>query len=443
MAPISAVITAGMLIALASTQAAPASGQVASVDRACAACVRQSAARQDAATDVADAAARAALKTAPPRSKIGRMRGVRFLSRVTFEAAPEEPHELALSLAFPARSRLTLESADGRVERYQLGDTWFGLDITAGALARRRPSFLLTGKDRDEARLDIALRRALFLWPNGPEFTGAGTTFTSKVEGLGMLLATVDEESGRPRSIRAIRRNGKVIAELRDVVWTSGGERAWPKSLVFAAGGKMLWSEVVERVEDEWLFADTWFLPSDRIAGMVGHPIDATLRMRVVDEAWTTRSVLPPGTTRESALDLALERWSSLRDRLGEQDLKIGVAVSIELDERRMPVAVFVEIATDARADAALKDAEEWSKRGRRAAWMVLCKTLDDASESAFEAVADAVEKSGMADGSVVLRFDVTSGAGPEPVAPVATGLRIVQAFRVSDPKGGRNTDGR
>ena len=320
-AAFTAVFTAGMLIAVASTQAAPASGRTDSVAGASAASIQQSAGRQDAAKEAADAAARSALKTAPTRSKIGRMRGVRFLSRVTFEAAPEEPHELALSLAFPARSRLTLESADGRVERYQLGDTWFGQDITAGGLATRRQSFLLAGEDRDEARLDIALRRALFLWPDGPEFTGAGTTFTSKVEGLGVLLALVDEDSGRPRSIRAIGRRGKVIAELRDVTWTTGGERAWPKTLVFAAGGKALWSEVVERVEDEWLFADTWFLPSDRIAGMVGRPIDATLRMRVVEEAWTARSVLPPGTTRERALDLALERWSSVRDRLGEQDL--------------------------------------------------------------------------------------------------------------------------
>ncbi len=97
------------------------------------------AARQDAPPPPADDSAaqltsretlRAVLDSAPARTRVGGMRGARVASRVVFDSAPQRPHELLLSAAFPARTRVELVSADGRVERYQLGRALFGREST-------------------------------------------------------------------------------------------------------------------------------------------------------------------------------------------------------------------------------------------------------------------------------------------------------------------------
>ncbi|MGB0332235.1 MAG: hypothetical protein ACPGPE_10520, partial [Planctomycetota bacterium] len=78
--------------------------------------------------DPLDRAATRAVREAPRRARIGKIRGARFRSTIDFDDPTAEPHLLSLSVAFPDRSRLVLSRDRWSVERFQLGEVWFGLD---------------------------------------------------------------------------------------------------------------------------------------------------------------------------------------------------------------------------------------------------------------------------------------------------------------------------
>ena len=240
----------------------------------------------DRAEDPLDTAARRALDEAPARTRIGKIRGARFQSLIDFDDPDAGPHRLSFSASFPARSRLTLSRDRWRVERYQLGDVWFGLDRSNQRLDAEPRSVLLTGERLESARFDVAMRRALFFWPDAGALTGDGFTRTATVDDIGVLIATLDRESGRPTRLAAFGRDGSAQAEFREITWQQAEGRWWPAQLELHVGGRRVWRETVDRIEDRWNFIDTWFLPVDRSRGIVGQPNDARLRMVPREPAW-------------------------------------------------------------------------------------------------------------------------------------------------------------
>ena len=340
-------------------------------------------------------AARAALKAAPRRRKVGRIRGVRVKSSVRFTSAPNEPYDLAVSYAFPARCRFVLSGAHGRNERFRLGSTFFGRDVQTAGTAKPVPSYLVTEAVRADNQLDMALREATLLWPDGIPFEGRGTTFTAKVDDIGILMATVDEATGRPTRMRVLGANGKVGAELRDIVWSAAkdGGRSWPRSLTFAAGGEVVWKETITAVEDGWLFADAWFLPPDRLAAVLGKNVKEALRIRAQGSAWVSSVPLEPvdgqPPTLGEALRQAADGWDTFRRTLPQSFGKSAApfalpTISITLGDDLSPLSIEYEARAEGAPSRSGEGDSTWSERPPRNVWIRLCEGVTEVTESAL-----------------------------------------------------------
>ncbi len=284
-------------------------------------------------------ALRAALDAAPARTRLEGMRGARATSKVIFDSAPERPHELLLSAAFPARTRIELVSADGRVERYQLGRALFGRDVS-----RERsvpdPGYVLTGPGAVETELDMALRRAVFFWPDELEFVGAGRTRTAKVRTLGVLIADLDEDTGRPRTMTAYGPDGRASASFREITWKERGRRAWPDTFDFWAGDRRIWRETVTDADDRWVLGDPWFMPPDLMGMAIGQREDAPVRMRVSDRAFGLVERLPAPIGIESASRALTARWGELDRRMKAAGLELEESAALRLDSERRVIAL-------------------------------------------------------------------------------------------------------
>ncbi|MEM9801937.1 MAG: hypothetical protein AAGA20_16545 [Planctomycetota bacterium] len=356
--------------------------------------------------------ARRALENAPKREKLGRIRGVRTISRVVFAQAPDRPHVLTFSAAFPGRSRLILESESGTVERFDLGGVWFGREQSSGTPLEASRSYLLEGAGRVETRLDLALRRAVFFWPDTRSWTGAGRTRTAEVDDIGVLLATLDPSTGRPTEVRAIDSTGRVSGAFRAIEWKVDGERAWPSSLEFVAGDSLIWTEVVEEIGVDWNFADTYFLPSDRIGALVGRPIETNVRIRILDPAWVRRTSIDATTSLDGAVERALELWEDARGELEELDLAPLPKLEVELDAKRRPVAVTIEVAASPASDAAFAESQDWTRRQREDAGVRLCDTTSEAGTASLDDLRSIVVASGTSEGPLRLRLTRRETAG-------------------------------
>lgn len=285
-------------------------------------------ARDPAAELTSPAALREVLAIAPRRTKIGSMRSVRIHSDILFASDPDRPHELTFSAAFPKRSRLAVRpvaippkgptaggatdpSPTGLSERYQIGDAVFGRDVLAGAPPGASRSYAQTGPAAAETKLDFALRRCAFFWPDEGAFQGAGWSRTTQVDGLGVLLLRLDEGSGRPVEIRALGAGGQTVARLAAIKWQEIEGRAWPQSFEFWAGGSKIWTETVTAVEDEWFLGDPWFLPSDRVGDVIGKKNSERLRMRVRSASQVRLIPVTPPQSVDRAIRSAGEHWLS------------------------------------------------------------------------------------------------------------------------------------
>ncbi len=344
--------------------------------------------RKEARSQAADRAARAALNTAPARTKIGRVRGVRIASTVRFHTAPDDAYSMKVSFGFPERARIILSSSGGASERYLLGSTLMGRDYAERTAPETSESFVLEGPGRTETAIDIELRRALFMWPDAPAFTGKGTTFSAQLGELGVILATVDEETGLPTRMRTFGADGRAGVEFHSIRFAEvpeGGEasnagvqvpRPWPRSFVFAAGGRDLWAETVESAQYNWLFTDAWFLPSDRLTAVMGSKTTGKLRVRALGGAWIHRQPLVADPARgaddlQTIADNAARSWNAFRQTVKnsfQQPPSVFVSphIALVLDSDGRPVAAEFEAVAPATQTPS---GENWSWRGPTNIW--------------------------------------------------------------------------
>lgn len=284
-------------------------------------------------------ALRAVLDSAPARTRVAGMRGVRAASKVIFDSAPQRPHELLLSAAFPSRTRVELVSDDGRVERYQLGRALFGRDVTREHKVPD-PGYALTGPGAIETELDMALRRAVFLWPDAQEFVGAGRTRTAKVRTLGVLVADLDENTGRPRKMTAYGPEGRASASFREITWKERGRRVWPDTFEFWAGDRRIWRETVTDADDRWVFGDPWFMPPDLMGKAIGERKDAPVRMRPFARAFEFVERLPAPIAVEGATRALVARWSELDRTMAAAGRALEESAALRLDSEQRVIAL-------------------------------------------------------------------------------------------------------
>ncbi len=375
-------------------------------------------------------ALRAALESAPARTRVGGARGARATSKVIFDSAPERPHELLLSAAFPARTRVELVSADGRIERYQLGRAFFGRDVTRGRSVPD-PGYALTGPGAIETELDMALRRAVFFWPDALEFVGAGRTRTAKVGTLGVLVASLDEDTGRPREMTVYGADGSASASFREVTWKERGSRAWPEAFEFWAGGRRIWRETVTDTDDRWVFGDPWFMPPDLMGKAIGQEKDSPVRMRVSDRAFALVERLPAPVGIESATRALTARWSELDRMMEAAGLELDESAALRLDSERRAIALEFRMPRDGshREDRAPGG---WVAVEGSSCWVVLAGDETATMERAFGHI-ERLGEERRTIGATRLRIALQRGEdGPR------TGLRTLEASAVEQAAPGK-----
>lgn len=340
----------------------------------------ESPAAESSASESPGEAAKAALKEAPRKSKIGKVRGMQATSEVRFLTAPDDAYELVASFGIPARARIVLSNESGSFARFQLGTRLFGRDSQKGT---ESSSFVLQGQGLLETQIDIELRRALFFWPDAPRFVGAGRTFTSQLGNYGVLVATVDESTGLPSSIQSYGKDGGAGAEFQDIQWSrpdGEADRPRPTAFDFAAGGQVLWKETVEAEEFDWRFADTWFVPADCLTAVLGSEVEGQMHVRALEGAWFYRvpigDLAPPkaGSSkgRWAAITKAAEEWTRVRQRPeidpeGKSIRALSPYVSLVLDPVGEPFAVEFESMKTTREQGA--GAADWKWRKPRNVW--------------------------------------------------------------------------
>jgi len=317
---------------------------------------------QDAAQEETDAPG--------PRRKIAGLRGVRVTSRILYTDPDATPHSLEACYAFPDRVRTRLAPEGGRVTArrltYRFGTRFWAVD--PGAFK----SHELKGSDQRSAQLELELRRAVFLWPDGFEWTSVEGGQEASLGPLGRLRATFAEdepeaeaeaESRRPVAVAVLDALDTERQSLTDLTWTLAGERPWPEHLVLRYAGEMVWAEEVLEVDTVTRFVDAWFRPPDQRRNSKTasrkSPRAFDLPSRTV-----RRIELPADITPADALARADELLLDLRPRLAERGLQLDASPYLELDAQGHPRSVLLILL---RPPETLPDG--WTREQERAAW--------------------------------------------------------------------------
>jgi len=252
------------------------------------------------------------------RAPVAGLRGFVSTSTLVYHEAPDLPHRLVAIYVFPDRAvwRIELVSAEPgqRTITYRSGDTCWELPAGSGDSVRT------VGDELDATLRRMELRRALTLWPDGFEWTGAGEVRRCELGRTGALEARLGA-SGRPVRMTSFDREGAEVESLTEITWAETRGRWFPASLELAHAGVPIWSERVESVQTSLQFLDYTFRPPDRRPGLepalahLGRAVHVDLR-----EASVVRFALPEA----SGWPAAFERAAALRETAAGRARELG-----------------------------------------------------------------------------------------------------------------------
>ncbi|MEL6428098.1 MAG: hypothetical protein AAFU73_07235 [Planctomycetota bacterium] len=277
---------------------------------------------------VGDPAARSVFEEAPPRVKLGSIRSVAVSSELVFAGVPDQPHVLDFVCAFPERARLEVEGPSGVQARYRLGAHYWALDRPAAPGGERPRSTELEGETRAAVALDLAARRATFLWPHGGAFEGEGTTRTCPVPGAGVLVATLARGTDELVEMRAFDASGGTVVRLVVDTWAEGEGRRWPARVRLLDGNQTVWTETTTAFETDWFHGDPSFVPPDVLSAATGSQL-AALRAVVEPTHYRLETPIRADLTLDDALAAGRAIWGQAGARLGPRldahvDLVLG-----------------------------------------------------------------------------------------------------------------------
>jgi hypothetical protein len=293
---------------------------------------------QDAGTPAAKPASPAPLTPPPPRAPVAGLRGFESRSRLEYPSQPGRPHELRAAYVFPERVRWWMGARDGAVTqrrmRYQYGQHVLAVEPP------RSESLEYRAEDRAALLAAFEMRRALFLWPDDRKWTGTGATRTSVLPNGDTLRAEVSGKPPRPVALEYVAAGSAARDVFRAITWSDAKPRAWPATFEVWNGATLAWREVVDAVDVETRFIDSFFIPPDR-RGVVGKPVD---ELRDLD--------IPPTCLRrvELAKDATWAVARAERERLQADararelpDLEDWFTIEVRADGT--PAAVLVRLA--------------------------------------------------------------------------------------------------
>ena len=293
-----------------------------------------------------------------PLSGIAGLGGFSTVSRIVFAQDPDHPHRLETVYLFPDRARWQIAKIGGRpAERqivYRFGEHAYELAPPGS------PSKEFQDVDRDVTLLQMELRRAVTMWPDGFDWreresdgNALGPVRVATVrrrsdgEGpaVGSLVARLDEE-GWPARVDARRADGTLEESLAVVSRRLFRDRSWPAELILEKHGQFVWRETIEKVETRVFYVDPFFQPPDRrvhggaviAGGMVVHSLDLQgITYRARD--------LPAETTWADGLRLARAWIEEAALELAPLGLAVDPVPTLELSSEGRPLRSLVRLA--------------------------------------------------------------------------------------------------
>lgn len=252
-----------------------------------------------------------------PRAALAGLAGFECVSRLDFGG---QQNRLTAVYVFPDRVRWHFENYGARQRSehqyfYRAGER-------VNELVSGRSSRALDGAERDAVLLQMELRRAVMLWPDGFAWKEDADGTRSAVPSadsccsenpLGTLVATI--EDGRLQRIEARDRESRVLEALEIREWQERAGRRWPRTLALQSGGANI-VETIESIETRVHYLELSFLPPDLRPLMPPlEPGAAVLSRDLVAMTYAVRE-LPPGLDWEGALACARE-WIAEADAQG------------------------------------------------------------------------------------------------------------------------------
>jgi hypothetical protein len=350
-----------------------------------------------------------------PRTAIAGLRSLECGSTVVYAALPGAPHRLQASYAFPDRARWWLGvGADPSARRkmlFRFGSRCWSVPEDVGVSRR------LEAKERDEMRVQLEMRRALFLWPHGFEWNREGRRSTAPLEDLGTLTATFAEASAKnPTALAFTGADGKAGDEYRAIAWraeTDKGkssakdklkEKPWPAKLELWHADALIWTETVVSIDTSTRYIDAYFVPPDTRDNAGATPKAGDVRPLDVPEHRSQRVALPARTTWAAA---CAERERLVAERtagLAAHALALDDRATFEVSDALEPVAVVLRLAP-CREPLDPAVAKDWPRTNERPALYTFVTGLTSLAPSRLADLRQAVPSDAVS-GCPYVRFD-------------------------------------
>lgn len=288
------------------------------------------------------------LASAADRAPIAGMRFVASRSELTFAGHESRPHRLEATYLFPDRARWSLRAIGedqeraARRMRFRVGDRVFALE------PGKDRSVELAEKDAHQALLQLELRRAALLWPDGFAWTGDGDRRQVALEGVGTLVASFDPQADgdanrRPIAFASKYADGSPCERYAAVRWSA--DARWPLGWELWLGDRKVWTEQLAPPAHRGDLLDVFFVPPDRRVAEAAE----TGALRVDHSDLPRRAVRRRALAQPSA-DVAAS-WAAVAALAGEWRTALEaagradeVAEALELDDEGRVVAVLARI---------------------------------------------------------------------------------------------------
>jgi hypothetical protein len=339
---------------------------------------------------------------------IAGLAGFSSSSTLIFDAEPDQPHELTTTYVFPDRVRWYFALRGGepgqRIIEYRCGDTFFTLDENSGRSDVVAPPPDDNGEWPAKCWA-MELRRALFLWPDGFEWSGEGASRSAPSQ-CGQTISVRLGEDGKPSAI-FLAGEENVHETYGNIRWRERNGRAWPASMDLTIEHSKVWSETIDVLETAVHLLDEFFIPPDRRALLDPQgPHLGGVRSSDAPAFVARRFALREKSDWEAAGERARQLATSELPRLVAAGWTPEPGTCFEIGDDGAPASCMLRLRP-----APLEVPREWVFQPEGTALYMVVADVSGGVPGAVRALRAAVPKGARA-GTPYLRFATTVAAG-------------------------------